>query len=271
MRAGSPGSRKEGSVTEPSPGGRGEDRSDGRPAAAPRPELLIGAPGVLAEALATRLLSVAGEALAARGTLTLALAGGSVGSAFFPRLARLPLDWSRVVFLWADERAVPPDHPDSNYRLANELWLAPAAVPAANVHRMPADAPDLEGAAAAYARELATLAGAPPRLDLALLGVGEDGHVASLFPGHPLLCEEDATVAAVVDAPKLPSRRLTLTLPVLAGARQVVVGAFGTAKAPALAAALADDASPLPVALLLRSAARSMLLLDSAAASRLRR
>ncbi|HEV8630261.1 MAG TPA: 6-phosphogluconolactonase [Thermoanaerobaculia bacterium] len=229
------------------------------------PEILVADPGALAAALAARLEREA-AAVAAGATLSLALAGGSLATALFPRLARLPLDWSRVAFFWADERAVPPAHADSNYRLARELWLGPAGVPAASVHRMPADAADLEAAAAAYARELAAVAGEPPRLDLALLGVGEEGHVASLFPGHPLLGEERRTVAPVLDAPKPPPRRLTLTMPVLAGAGLVVMAAFGAAKRPAIAAALGDPESPLPVALLLRRARHVLLLLDPAAA-----
>jgi len=225
----------------------------------------------LAGALAERLARDAGAAGSTGRGFSILLTGGSIATALFPRLARAPLDWARVSFWWADERAVPPQHPESNYRLAHELWLAPARVPEANVHRMPAGAADLDAAAADYARELAALAGDPPRIDWALLGLGEDGHVASLFPGHLLLLEERRTVAAVADSPKPPPRRLTVTMPVLASAALVVVGAFGSAKAAAIAEGLGDAASLSPVALLLRRAARLLVLLDPPAAAKLAR
>jgi 6-phosphogluconolactonase len=233
------------------------------------PEVLVGAKPALAEELARRVESAAALAISRRGTVSFALAGGSVAETFFPRLARLPLDWDLARFFWADERAVAPTDEQSNFRLARELWLAPARVPESSVRRMPADGADLDAAAVLYAAELMAVAGTPPTLDVALLGVGEDGHVASLFPGHPLLDEEEACVAAVRDASKPPSRRLTLTMPVLARARLVVAAAFGVQKAPVVAAAMTDRASTLPVARLLRTAARPLVLLDGTAASSL--
>ena len=110
-----------------------------------------------------------------------ALPGGSVASAFFPTLAALAVDWTRIEMFWIDERAVPPDHPDSNYGLASRLLLVPARVPPARIHRMHGELPDLEQAARRAADELKSIAGDPPHLDLALVGVGEDGHVASIF------------------------------------------------------------------------------------------
>jgi 6-phosphogluconolactonase len=229
-------------------------------------DVLVDAPAALAEALARRVEVEAARAFELDRTFGIVLTGGSIAPAFFPRLARLELDWARVRFLWGDERAVPADHEESNFRVARELWLEPAQVPASSVRRMPADAPDLALAAAAYAAKLAAVAGEPPRVDLALLGVGDDGHVASLFPGHPLLAERKATVAAVLDSPKPPPRRLTLTLPTLAGARLVVVAALSAGKAAAMAAALGDPSSELPVAMVLRGARRSLVLLDPSAA-----
>src|SRR6267154_1895145 len=114
-------------------------------------ETLVDKTEVLAEALADRFDDSALQAFAERGRLTVALPGGSVATTFFPRLARMPLEWSRVHFFWGDERAVPPDHPDSNYGLARSLWLEPAGVPAGSVHRMAAEGPDLARAAADYA------------------------------------------------------------------------------------------------------------------------
>lgn len=207
------------------------------------------------------------RALADRGLFALALAGGSVATTFVPTLARLPFDWSRTAIVWADERAVPPSDPESNYAIARRLWFEPQGVPDRAIHRMPADAPDLTAAANTYADTLMRVLGAPPRLDLALLGVGPDGHVASLFPAHPLLAEERAWVAAVTDAPKAPARRLTLTLPALATAGRIVFAATGRAKAHCLREALEQPGSELPVALLTRRAHRAVFLLDPDAAS----
>lgn len=205
------------------------------------------------------------RAFAQRGRFSVALPGGSVATSCFPALAAAPVDWRRTDFFWGDERAVPPDHPDSNYGLAWRLWLEPAGVPAERIHRMPADAADLPGAARAYEAELTRAAGAPPRLDVALLGVGPDGHVCSLFEGHRLLAERTALVAAIEDSPKPPPRRLTLTLPALAAARLVVVVATGSGKAPVVRAAVTDPSSGLPLALALRSASQAVLLVDAAA------
>ena len=135
---------------------------------------------------------------------------------------------------------------------------------------MPADAADPSAAADRYAAELHAPLGDNGRLDLALLGLGEDGHVASLFPGHPALSETTLAVMPIFDAPKRPPRRMTLTLPVLAGAGLVVVGAFG----PAKAAAVRDAAHPeadTPAARVIRGASHAILMIDPSAASLLNR
>ena len=220
--------------------------------------------------LAAEVASAAAHAIRTRGWFSIAVPGGSVAAACFPAIAELPLDWAAVHLFWADERAVPPSHPESNYGIAARLWLDRAGVPVASVHRMPADALDLTAAADRYAAELTAVLGPVPVLDLALLGMGPDGHVASLFPGHVVLDDRERLVAVVTDAPKLPSRRLTLTLPILASARRVIVVAFGEAKADALAAAMTDERSRLPVAQLLRGAASSLVLADGAAGAGLK-
>jgi 6-phosphogluconolactonase len=232
------------------------------------PEIVVDKPEGLAEALAARLEVEAGRALTARGAFAIALPGGSVGNAFFPRLARASVDWSRTEFFWGDERAVPPNDPGSNYALARALWLEPAAVPAARIHRIEAEAPDLERAADAYAAELVRLLGDPPRLGVVLLGAGPDGHVCSLFPSHALLREGRRLAAAISDAPKPPPRRITLTLPALQAAELVVVAAFGSAKAAVIRQALEHSDSMLPLALVTRRARRVVFLLDAAAAGR---
>ncbi len=210
------------------------------------------------------------SATAERRPFTIAIPGGSVATRCFPRLAALALDWSNVEFFWVDERAVPPDHPDSNYRLARALWLDPAGVPAGRIHRMHGEAADLDRAAAEYADALTLNAGDPPRLDYVLLGVGPDGHVASLFPGHIALGKEQPALA-IADAPKPPRRRLSLSLSVLMNARRVAIVVFGSAKAGVIREALEDVTSTLPVAQVARGARRCLILLDPAAAGRLGR
>ena len=234
------------------------------------PEILIGDKAFLAETLAVDFENEGHSALRARGRFTIALPGGSVATNFFPRLARLSFDWARTEFFWVDERAVPPTDPESNYTMAHSLWLGPAGVPAACFHRMRGEQRDLRQAALAYADELRLIAGSPPRLDFVLLGVGEDGHVASLFPGHEVATEEHALVAAVDDAPKPPARRLTLTAPALGDARLVVAVTLGDTKAAAIQRAMEPESS-LPLALVMRRASRMRLLLDEGAASLLTR
>jgi 6-phosphogluconolactonase len=230
------------------------------------PEVIVDKPEALAQIFARRASTLADRALRERGRFALALPGGSVATLFLPVLGQACLDWDRAEVFWTDERAVPADHPDSNFGLSRSLWLANASLPAGRIRPMPGDAADLESAARQYEATLRAILGSPPRLDLVLLGVGEDGHVGSLFPGHPLLAEEDRLVAPVFDSPKPPPRRLTLTLPALAASRLVVAAAFGRAKAPALAEALRDARSGLPLALVLRRANASLVLLDPAAA-----
>jgi len=215
-----------------------------------------------AELLVPRVVALASEAIAARGRFSLALSGGSLATLCFPALSEAPISWSKVRFFWADERALPPEDPESNYGLAERLLLS--RLPGApTVHRVAGESGDLE----AEARRYETLIECDGPLDLILLGVGPDGHVASLFPGHPLLLERERRVAAVFDAPKPPPRRLTLTLPTLLEARAVIVVATGASKAEVLRAAVEDPRSTLPVAIVLRGAAQATLILDAAAAA----
>jgi 6-phosphogluconolactonase len=231
------------------------------------PEVVVGGTAVLAESLARIVSEERDRAVAARGLFAIAVSGGSIAPAYFPTLARLTFDWPRTAIGWADERAVPTTDPESNYGIARRLWLDPASVPDDAVLRMPADSSDLDAAAIAYADALVARLGDPPRFDVALLGIGPDGHLASLFPGHPLLAEERRIVAAVTDSPKPPPRRLTLTLPVLAATSHVVIAASGAAKAGCLHEAIESSVSALPVALLARRARRVTVRLDADAAS----
>ena len=228
------------------------------------PSVVVEAVEPLVATAAARFERMARDAIAARGRFACALPGGSVAERLFPVLARLDLPWERVHAFFGDERAVPPDHPDSNVALARRLWLD--AVPAV-VHPMPTTG-DLDAAAAAYTADLRGTLGDPPQLDLALLGMGPDGHVCSLFPGRPL---PRGLVAVVRDAPKPPPERLTLTMEALAAARAIWVVAFGASKAAVVHEAVTRPDSALPVARALRAGPPSLLLLDPDAASQLPR
>lgn len=163
------------------------------------------------------------------GARTLVLAGGTTPARCYELLAEMEVEWARIAVLFGDERCVAPDHPDSNYRMARETLLDKVAP--ATVHRMPAELGPDEGAKE-YARTIATLV----PLDVVILGIGEDGHTASLFPNHPIL-KATGLVAGIKNSPKPPPERVTLTLPTIQGAKQVIVLATGTGKAEAVALA----------------------------------
>jgi 6-phosphogluconolactonase len=177
--------------------------------------------------------AAAGEIAAAIGSgaaRTVVLAGGSTPRRAYELLADIPnVAWGRVTILFGDERCVPANHADSNYRMAREALLDRVAP--ATVHRMPAELGPDEGAEL-YSPVVASLA----PLDFVLLGVGEDGHTASLFPGHPALDAKGWTLG-IHDSPKPPPERVTLTLPVLRAARRVLILATGAGKADAVAKA----------------------------------
>ncbi|HEY4887955.1 MAG TPA: 6-phosphogluconolactonase [Candidatus Dormibacteraeota bacterium] len=163
------------------------------------------------------------------GARSLVLAGGTTPRRCYELLSRMEVDWGRVSILFGDERCVRPDHPDSNYRMAREALLD--RVSPATVYRMPAElGPD--EAAGLYAHVVAAVA----PLDVVVLGVGEDGHTASLFPGHPALNATGLAVG-IRDSPKPPSQRVTLTLAALQAARRVIILATGAGKADAVAKA----------------------------------
>ena len=229
------------------------------------PEVRSGDPAFVVGALAADFEAAARRALARGRPFTVAIPGGSVATMCFARLARLELDWSLVEFFWVDERAVPPTDPDSNYGAARSLWLDPAGVPAARIHRMRGEAARLDQAAEEYSTELAQATGTPPQLDYVLLGVGADGHVASLFPGRPT-ASDGRWVLAVEDAPKPPPRRLSLSLPALTNALRVVIVATGEDKAAVVRAALVEAIGSLPLSRVARGARSCMFLLDRAAA-----
>jgi 6-phosphogluconolactonase len=234
-----------------------------------RPDIVVAPPDVLDRTLAVRVAAVCRAAAGARGAAHVALTGGSAFRALACSLADADVPWDRVHLFWSDERAVPADHADSNARLAREVLIDRIPIPAAHVHPMPAGAGDLDEAASSYEAVLREFLGAGTRFDVLMTGVGPDGHVCSLFPEHALLAERTRLVAAVYDSPKPPPRRLTVTVPVLEAARDVIALALGADKAEAVGDAVRNEASRLPLARVIRSAPSVLVLLDPPAAARL--
>lgn len=205
----------------------------------------------LTRAAAEEVARAAASAVAERGRFTWALSGGSTPRPLYHLLASDPcrerLPWSAIHLFWGDERHVPPDHPESNFRMAREAMIDRAPVPPGNVHRVGAEDADARRAAAAYESVLRSFFGlAPgewPAFDLLLLGLGPDGHTASLFPGSPALRERDHLVAAPwVEAQR--SFRITLTPPVLNHGRLALFLVSGEDKADALRAVIEGEREP---------------------------
>lgn len=212
-----------------------------------RAEIIIGRDLVdLSRKAAAEFVRLANERSATAGRFAVALSGGSTPRALYSLLAgaefQSQVPWDRVHFFWGDERCVPPDHPDSNYRMAFETLLSKAPVPEENIQRIEAElVPEI--AAAGYEqtiRDFFRLSGSDwPRFDLIFLGLGDDGHTASLFPGSEALHEHKRlVVAAYVE--KLKTYRITLTLPVLNRAANIFFLVAGASKAAILAEVLQE-------------------------------
>ncbi|MDT0631877.1 6-phosphogluconolactonase [Rubrivirga sp. S365] len=196
--------------------------------------VVLPSPAAVAEALADRTARALRAALDAQPRVTLCLTGGSTPAPAYERLGGAEdVDWGRVHVFWGDERCVPKDHPESNYALAKRTLLDRAGIPDSNVHRMPGECPPDEGAVI-YEQALAQFFGDEVRFDVLHLGMGDDGHTASLFPGSPALSETGRRVVHTTAPASAAVRdRLTLTFPVLDGARLCLVAAHGEAKRPA--------------------------------------
>lgn len=233
----------------------------------------------LAEAAAAHVARLSSQAVAARGRFTVALSGGSLPKVLCPPLVTEPLKsqvtWSAWHIFWADERCVPLADPESNYYLAREYLFNHVNIPPAQIHP-PQTTLEPGAAAAAYQVTLQNVlqpgSGRLPRFDLILLGMGEDGHTASLFPHHPLLNETEKWVAAVLNSPKPPPRRITLTLPVLNNARQVIFVVTGAGKAGMLPQVLgaAAPGDPLPARRVQPAQGELHWFVDQAAAANLK-
>jgi len=247
------------------------------------PEIIIlSDAGALALEAARRFVSIAAEAVARRGRFSVALAGGSTPAGLYRLLARRPfreqISWPDVLIYLGDERCVPPDDPGSNYRMIRETLLEGIGRRAPPTVRIPPPGLPPPESAAAYAgilrRDFLLRGAARPRFDLILLGVGGDGHTASLFPGMPAL-EEKRHLAVATDVPepvRPPVPRITLTVPVLNAAEHVMFLVSGASKARAVAAAVneLEPADPLPARLVQPRRGRLTWLLDADAAALLR-
>jgi 6-phosphogluconolactonase len=244
--------------------------------------LIFDTPEEVARAAAERFVKYANEAIAERGVFSVALAGGNTPRRVYELLASDPfkslINWSSVHLFFGDERFVPPDHPDSNYRMVYKTLISAIDIPAQNVHRMLGEG-NAEESAAAYEQELRCFFGEDswPRFDLVLLGMGEDGHTASLFPGSNALKEEAKWVVATRMENPLENQsqgRITLTVPVFNHAARVLFLVTGKGKAERLAEVLhpprgarPDNAAPLPAQLIQPLNGSLDWLIDKAAAS----
>jgi 6-phosphogluconolactonase len=233
------------------------------PALLPEHERIVMLP-YLPDTVAEALAALLDQAAAARGRATLAIPGGRSPGPVLTALARClsPFVRERLHLLWLDERAVPLDHPDRNDAPTLAAWRAGGPLPAF-VHPMPAEASDLEAAAEAYTATLHQATGGA-QIDVALIGIGEDGHFASLFPDHAGLSEL-AEVFAIYDSPKPPAKRLSLGLGPISSAGTLVILALGAAKGRVARRAWAGQDRALPVSLLPKS--KCVWYLDDAAAA----
>jgi len=203
----------------------------------------------LSQHAAQYVVRIASESIAARGRFTIALSGGTTPRKLYillgSELYSSQINWQQVYIFWGDERCVAPDNPDSNYYMAQEVLLSKIPIPALQVHRMPADQTDRNAASQAYTAEMQSTFGthAIPNFDLIQLGMGPEGHTASLFP-HQASLHEAQRLVMPVSVPKPPPDRLTFTPPLLNSARNILFLVSGSEKAEALQAVLEGEYQP---------------------------
>jgi 6-phosphogluconolactonase len=244
------------------------------------PEIRISHDSQTWAAAAAELVHAVGqEAVRANGQFLIALSGGTTPETLYRTLASPAFadrfDWSRTTFFFSDERCVPPDDPRSNYALANKTLFTPLKIPPSQVFRMAGESRDPQAAAHEYEQQLRLATKASPTthpsLDLILLGLGEDGHTASLFPGAPALLDEQSLIA-VTQSPKDPPTRLTMTLGVINRASVILFLVAGAGKAGVVRAILdpkTEGERQFPAALVEPEGGRLIWLLDQAAAAEL--
>jgi 6-phosphogluconolactonase len=231
----------------------------------------------LSQEAARYVVRVASESIATHGRFTLALAGGSTPKKLYGLLASEPyrdqIDWALTEIFWSDERCVPPDSEDSNYHLAQEVLLSKVPISADQIHRMPADADDRDQASLTYIQEIQRVFGTNgiPSFDLLQLGMGPEGHTASLFP-HQASLHEQTRLIMPVTVPKPPPPRLTFTPLLLNAATHILFLVTGQDKADALQAVLEGEYNPdeYPAQIIRPTQGEVTWMLDPAAASKLR-
>jgi 6-phosphogluconolactonase len=235
----------------------------------------------LFRAAAEEFARIAAEASRVRGAFSVAFSGGSTPKGLYRLLASDPdlkaaVPWDKTHVFWGDERHVPPDHPDSNYRMANETLLSKVPIPSTSIHRIAGEEPDAARAAAEYEEDLRRhfrlASGELPRFDLVLLGLGPEAHTASLFPGTAAL-EETKRLAVSTWIAKLSTDRITLTVPVFNAAANVAFLVAGEDKAVPLKSVLEGPYEPrqLPAQLIRPASGRLLVFADAAAARLLRK
>lgn len=226
----------------------------------------------VAEFIVNTWIEISRQSVAEKGWFAVALSGGRTPSDFYQRLAACqhPLLWDQTHIFFADERFVPPDDKASNYRMINNHLLSRIAMPKKNIHPVLTEGVSLEESAKKYEADMRTFFkiedNDTPVFDLIILGIGEDGHTASLFPNTAALQEtKRIAIPVIVDAS--PSERITLSLGVINNAQNICFLVTGTSKAAAIKAILEDKASALPAALVKPVQGTVLFLIDSAAAS----
>jgi 6-phosphogluconolactonase len=234
---------------------------------------------VVAEAAASFVLEVGQQAIRAHGRFLIALSGGTTPAMLYRALASptfaARFDWSRSIFFFSDERCVSPDDPRSNYALAHKTLFTPLNIQPSQIYRMAGESSDLQAAASEYEQQLRlatnTVPPVLPSLDLILLGLGEDGHTASLFPGSPVLQNYQCAIAAT-QSPKDPPHRLSMTLAAINRASVILFLTTGSGKAEAVRAILdpkTEAERQLPASLVKPEEGRLIWFLDQAAAAKL--
>jgi len=224
------------------------------------------------------IVRLANEAIVSHGRFTIALSGGSTPKATYSLLGSEPyrsqIDWTQVEIFWSDERCVPPDDKESNYALAQQVLLSNIPIPTNQIHRMPADTSDRDTASQAYEREMQRTFSTDsiPNFDLIQLGMGPEGHTASLFPHQESLHEQQRLVMPV-NVPKPPPPRLTFTPPLLNAAKHVLFLVAGSEKADALKAVLEGEYEPdeYPAQIVRPVNGDGTWMLDTSAAGKLRK
>jgi 6-phosphogluconolactonase len=246
-----------------------------KPVMATQPEIrILNTAADLFQAAAKEFIALAADAIASRGRFCVALSGGSTPKGLYALLATMPsVPWDKIYFFWGDERHVPPSDPESNYRMVNESLLSKVPVPSENVFRIHAEEKDTDVAAREYEQILRTVFHLQPgefsRFDLILLGIGPEGHIASLFPDSSALSEKTRLVVANW-VEKFKTYRITFTFPVLNQAACVMFLASGSDKAPIVHEILENPNAGLPAQRVRPTNGRLLWMLDRAAASGLR-